>query len=218
MKKQIIIALALFTLLTTINFQQETSYSKFNLKKKDVENNYLVEDKDIKRLLAPIYNQNLLFLSLQEIEIALLQNSFVESFNIKKKYPNTLKIKIYEKKPVAILLNKETKFYLSEKIDLIKFKNIPNFKNLPYVIGDQQNFKIFYNDLKKINFPFNQIKKYTLFKSNRWDIETINKITIKLPTKNYIEKLKNYLMVKDKTDFKNYKVFDYRIENQLILK
>tara|TARA_B100001057_G_scaffold487520_1_gene570372 strand:- start:280 stop:936 length:657 start_codon:yes stop_codon:yes gene_type:complete len=218
MKKQIIIALALFTLLTTINFQQETSYSKFNLKKIDVENNYLVEDKDIKRLLAPIYNQNLLFLSLQEIEIALLQNSFVESFNIKKKYPNTLKIKIYEKKPVAILLNKETKFYLSEKIDLIKFKNIPNFKNLPYVIGDQQNFKIFYNDLKKINFPFNQIKKYTLFKSNRWDIETINKITIKLPTKNYIEKLKNYLMVKDKTDFKNYKVFDYRIENQLILK
>ena len=84
MKKQIIIALALFTLLTTINFQQETSYSKFNLKKIDVENNYLVEDKDIKRLLAPIYNQNLLFLSLQEIEIALLQNSFVESFNIKK--------------------------------------------------------------------------------------------------------------------------------------
>ena len=218
MKKQIIIALALFTLLTTINFQQETSYSKFNLKKIDVENNYLVEDKDIKRLLAPIYNQNLLFLSLQEIEIALLQNSFVESFNIKKKYPNTLKIKIYEKKPVAILLNKETKFYLSEKIDLIKFKNIPNFKNLPYVIGDQQNFKIFYNDLKKINFPFDQIKKYTLFKSNRWDIETINKITIKLPTKNYIEKLKNYLSVKDKTDFKKYKVFDYRIENQLILK
>ncbi len=218
MKKQIIIALVLFILLTTINFQQETSFSKFNIKKIDLENNYLVEDKDIKRLLAPIYNQNLLFLSLHEIETGLLKNSFVESFNIKKKYPNTLKIKIYEKKPIAILLNKETKFYLSEKIDLIEFKDIPNFKNLPYVIGDQKNFKIFYNDLKKINFPFNQIKKYTLFKSNRWDIETTNKITIKLPTKNYTEKLENYLIIKDKNDFKKYKVFDYRIENQLILK
>lgn len=218
MKKQIIIALVLFILLTTINFQQETSFSKFNIKKIDLENNHLVEDKDIKRLLAPIYNQNLLFLSLHEIETGLLKNSFVESFNIKKKYPNTLKIKIYEKKPIAILLNKETKFYLSEKIDLIEFKDIPNFKNLPYVIGDQKNFKIFYNDLKKINFPFNQIKKYTLFKSNRWDIETTNKITIKLPTKNYTEKLENYLIIKDKNDFKKYKVFDYRIENQLILK
>ena len=218
MKKQIIIALVLFILLTTINFQQETSFSKFNIKKIDLENNYLVEDKDIKRLLAPIYNQNLLFLSLHEIETGLLKNSFVESFNIKKKYPNTLKIKIYEKKPIAILLNKETKFYLSEKIDLIEFKDIPNFKNLPYVIGDQNEFEIFYNNLIEINFPFNQIKKYTLFKSNRWDIETTNKITIKLPTKNYTEKLENYLIIKDKNDFKKYKVFDYRIENQLILK
>ncbi len=52
MKKQIIIALVLFILLTTINFQQETSFSKFNIKKIDLENNHLVEDKDIKRLLG----------------------------------------------------------------------------------------------------------------------------------------------------------------------
>ena len=40
----------------------------------------------------------------------LIQESFIESFNIKKKYPNTLKIKIYEKKPIAILLKNQNKF------------------------------------------------------------------------------------------------------------
>ena len=61
-----------------------------------------------------------------------------------KKYPNTLKIKIFEKKPIAILINKQEKFYLSEKIELIEFKNLKNYKNLPYVFGDKNNFEKFY--------------------------------------------------------------------------
>ena len=36
-----------------------------------------------------------------------MQNDFIESFQMKKKYPNTLKIKINEKKPIAILINKK---------------------------------------------------------------------------------------------------------------
>ena len=44
-----------------------------------------------------------------------------------------------------------------------------------------------------------------------------NKV-IKLPVTNYTSSLKNYLNLKEKKEFKNYKVFDYRIRNQLILK
>ena len=63
-----------------------------------------------------------------------MQNNFIEGFNIKKKYPNTLKIKIFEKKPIAILIVKKRKFYLSDKIDLIEFKNIKDFENLPLIL------------------------------------------------------------------------------------
>ena len=73
-----------------------------------------------------------------------MQNSFIESFEIKKKYPDTIKIKIFEKKPIAILFNKKKKFYLSEKIDLIEYNNFENFQDLPYVFGNQEKFKIFY--------------------------------------------------------------------------
>ena len=43
----------------------------------------------------------------KEIQKALTQNSFIDGFKIKKKYPNTLKIQIFEKKPIAILFIKK---------------------------------------------------------------------------------------------------------------
>ncbi|MAD13742.1 MAG: hypothetical protein CMI99_02170 [Pelagibacteraceae bacterium] len=218
MKKQLIIAFILFTLLTTISFKEKIIISQLNVKEIIVENNSLVKKKDVKKLLISIYNKNLIFLDNKEIEKALTQNSFIETFDVKKKYPQTLKIRIFEKKPIAILLNKKNKFYLSDKIELIEFKNIKKYQDLPYVFGNRDEFKIFYNNLKKINFPFDLITKYTLYETKRWDLETTDKIVIKLHSKNYLKNIKNYLNSKNKQNFKKYKIFDYRIDNQLILK
>ena len=98
-----------------------------------------------------------------EIKTILASNSLIDSFNIRKNYPSTLNITIYEKKPIAILFDKTNKFYLSEKIDLIEFNKLKNQKGLPHVFSDYQSFKNFYLDLKKMDFPFYIIKKYTLF-------------------------------------------------------
>ena len=56
------------------------------------------------------------------------------------------------------------------------------------------------------------------YETNRWDIETKDNKIIKLPIKNYTQSLENYLKIKSKSEFKKYRVFDYRIKNQLILK
>ena len=218
MKKQLVIAFILFTLLTTITFKEKIIISQLNIKEIIVENNSLVKKKDVKKLLIPIYNKNIIFLDNKEIEKALTQNSFIETFDVKKKYPQTLKIRIFEKKPIAILLNKKKKFYLSDKIELIEFENIKKYQDLPYVFGNRDDFKIFYNDLKKMNFPFDLISKYTLYESKRWDLETKDKIVIKLHSKNYLKNINNYLDSRNKQNFKKYKIFDYRINNQLILK
>ena len=218
MKTRLLIAISLLVLLTTISSQQKFIILKFNLKTIIVQNNLLLKEKDIKNSLIPIYNKNLLFLDNTEIKKILMQNSFIESFNIKKKYPSTLKIQIFEKRPIAILFNKKKKFYLSEKIELIEFKNLPNYQTLPYVLGKADNFKIFYTNLKNINFPLDIITKYTFYETNRWDLETNNNQVIKLPSENYTKSLNNYLNLKNKNDFEKYKLFDYRIKNQLILK
>ena len=218
MKNRLVIAIALLTLLTTISLQQKIFFSKFNIKKIIIENNFLLKEKNIKKSLVPIYNKNLILLKNMEVKKILMQNSFIDSFNIKKRYPNTLKIKIFEKKPIAILLNDKKKFYLSEKIDLIDYRNLPNYKNLPYVFGNKDEFKILYNNLTKINFPINRIKKFTFYETKRWDLETIKNDVIKLPSKNYLKSLESYLDLKKANNSKNYKIFDYRINNQLILK
>ena len=218
MKRRILIAALLLTLLTTISSQIIINFSKFNLEEINIENNTLVEESDLKSLLNPFYNKNLISINNNEIGKVLLKNSFIESFKIKKKYPNTLNVVIFEKKPIAILLNKKKKFFISEKIELIEYRKISKFENLPYVLGNKDDFKNFYYDLKKIKFPLDKIKKYTFYESKRWDLETKNNVIVKLPSKNYLKSLKNYLELSNKNNFQKYKIFDYRIDNQLILK
>ena len=110
MKKRIIIAASLFIILSTVTSQQQIIISKFKIKEITIENISLIKEKDLKKLLVPIYGKNLLFLNNDEIKKELMQNNLIDSFNIKKKYPNTLKIKIFEKKPIAILFNQKKNF------------------------------------------------------------------------------------------------------------
>ena len=218
MKKQIIIGISLLVLLSTINIKKDLAIKKFNIKEINIQNNYLIKDKEIKDSLILIYNTNLIFLNNSQIENILKQNTFIESFIIKKKYPNILNIEIIEKEPFAILFNKKKKFYLSKKIELIEYKKIKRYESLPYVFGSKEEFEILYNNLKVINFPFDIVKKYIFFDSKRWDLETLDGIIVKLPNKNYNESLKNFLKIKNKNSFKKYLVFDYRIPDQLTLK
>jgi cell division septal protein FtsQ len=218
MKKRIIIALILLISLTTITSDQKIIFSIFALKKITIENNSLLKKNDIKKSLEPIYDKNLLQLNNKEIKKILLQNSLIDSFKIKKKYPNTLKIEISEKKIIAILFDKKQKFYISEKIELIDYNMLNIDNNLPYVLGNKDDFKIFYDNLRKIKFPFNSVKKYILYENNRWDLETLNNKTIKLSPQNYKDNLEHYLNLINKKEFKNYNLYDFRIKNQLILK
>ena len=55
MKNRLVIAIALLTLLTTISLQQKIFFSKFNIKKIIIENNFLLKEKNIKKSLVPIY-------------------------------------------------------------------------------------------------------------------------------------------------------------------
>ena len=218
MKKRLIIALVLLLLFSTYKPQKLFLNNKFNIKEIKIENNFIIKDVDIKRNLAFLYDVNLIFLNFTDIEKKLKKNDFIENFEIKKIYPNKLKIKIYEAKPLAILQNKKKKFYISKNITLINYLDLENYRNLPIVFGDKENFTILYTNLVKIKFPLEIIKKYYLYESKRWDLEIYQKKIVKLPIENYIKSLENFMNLQQENSFKKYKVFDYRINNQLILR
>ena len=218
MKNRLLISLLLLVLLSTYTPQKSFLSTRFNIEEIKIENNLILKEADIKKELNFLYQTNLIFLKTSEIENRLKQIEFIESIEVKKIYPKKLRIKIYEKKPIAILQYKKDKFYISENINLINFIILENYRNLPVVFGKKENFEDLYINLKKINFPLDLIKKYYFYESNRWDLEIYQKKIIKLPTKNYIQSLEKFINFKNKNNLDKYEVFDYRINNQLILK
>ena len=54
---------------------------------------------------------------------------------------------------------KKQKFYISDKGDLINFKEIERFKKLPNVFGNGKNFYLLYKDLQNIDFPIKKTVK-----------------------------------------------------------
>tara|TARA_Y100001958_G_C21226287_1_gene551735 strand:- start:1362 stop:2021 length:660 start_codon:yes stop_codon:yes gene_type:complete len=219
MNKRFIISMVLILLLSTYSIQNNFKINtKTNIQELFIENNFHVREEKIKEKLSFLYDTNILFLKKKDLEKKLNEIDLIESFKIKKIYPNKIKIKIFEKKPIAILIYKEKKTYFTNKGDLINFFESTEYERLPLIFGDKENFEIFYEDLKKINYPIHEIEKFYFFKSKRWDIITKNSQTIKLPINNYNQSLKNFIKMKDLDNFKKYKIFDYRINNQLILK
>jgi len=218
MKKRLVIALIMLVLLSTYTPQKLTLSSIFTIKEIKINNNFILKEEEIINNLTFLYGSNIFFLNSALIENKLKNLYFVKSIEIKKIYTNKLKIKIFEKKPIAILYKKKKKFYLSESFDLIDYTYLENSEYLPVIYGTKDKFKILYKNLKETNFPLELIKKYFLYESDRWDIETNTKRVIKLPSKNYKKSLKNFLDIRGKNNFNEYKVFDYRINNQLILR
>ena len=84
MKNRVLIALTLLTLLSTISLNQKIVLSKFKLNKIEIENTFLLKEKEIQKILSPIKGKNLIFLSYSEIKRELKKNDFIESFSIKK--------------------------------------------------------------------------------------------------------------------------------------
>jgi len=219
MKKRLIIGLLLLFLFSTYNIKfNKTFFSNLQIKKITIENNKIIKDKEIKEKLSFLYETNFFFLRTKKIEKKLREIQFIESYQIKKIYPNNLIIKITEKKPIAIIQKSKQKTYFTARGELIDFRKIKKFEDLPTVFGDEKSFSTFYVNLKNINFPLKEIKTFYLFESKRWDLLTLKNQLIKLPITNYNKSLLNFISLKDQTNFEKYKIFDYRIKDQLILK
>ena len=217
MNKRFLIALTLILLLTTYKLNYGVNLN-LGVKKLIIENNNILSEQQVKKNLFFLYDKNLFFLNKNLIREKLDKDSLIESFKIKKIYPDTLKIKVFEKEPIFILQNRKKKYFFTKKNLLIDYSRIKEYENLPIVFAEKENFDEFYNLLKKINFPIHKIKAFYFFDSKRWDLTTVNNKIVKLPIKGYEESLINFINIQQKEIFKNYTIFDYRINDQLILK
>ena len=143
---------------------------------------------------------------------------FISIIQLKKKYPDTLKILISENIPVATEINKKKKYYLTKNGKKIKYIELKMYENLPVIFGNHKKFNFLYNELKKSNFKINKVKAFYYFEIGRWDIVLHDATTIKLPVTNYQKILTEIDLLLNDISFSKYKIFDYRIKDQLILR
>ena len=216
--KIISLILLFFALSTYVpKYENQRKSLIFPLQIIKVENNSVVNEQDLIKELGHLKGQNLLLIDEKAIRDQIKKFDFISSFTVNKVYPKTIKVTIFEKKPIAIYSEEKKFYFISEEGELINFIDINRYENLPVVYGKNKNFSDLYKSLVNINFPMNEIKSYQYFKIGRWDINLRNNKKIKLPKDNYIEALSNFSSIKDEKSFHNYRIFDYRIKDQLIL-
>ena len=125
-----------------------------------------------------------------------------------------------ENKPIAILIENNRKILLLEMGNTISNYHADKTINLPLVSGKnaKKNFYNFYETLKKVNFDTELIEEFKYFSIDRWDIILKNGKIIKLPTERFESSIEKFISIYDKDNFTNFKIFDFRINGQLILK
>ena len=125
-------------------------------------------------------------IDLHEISTQINNIDWIKKSELRKIYPSTLVVKVYEHNPIAIWFNNGNKFLVDDESEIIKELNPNNFKNLKVIAG--------LNALEDIPEIISMIRNYPEFEKKiksllrvgdrRWTVRLHNGITIHLPEKN----------------------------------
>ena len=226
MKKlyRIIILLAALTFLTTYSPNEFNVFPKkknffFKIQNIKIVNNHLIDENRIIEKLTEIYEKNILFVERNDIERPLKSIEFLKKIEIKKKYPNTIIIKVFETEPIAILFKENRKYLLDSSSNLIPFNKNMLFDDLPSIFGAraEKDFINFFNQLENNNFPKHKVKNFYYFQIGRWDLELLNKQIIKFPANKVPEAIQRSVELLARKDFKNYNIIDLRIHGKIVV-
>ena len=226
MKKlyRIVLLLIVFIFLSTYNTKNldlisEKNPTFFKIQNIEIINNFLVEKNEVEAKLSTIYNKNIFLIKGSDIEEPLKEIDFLKKIEVKKKYPNTVIIKIFETRPVAILFKNKVKYLLDSSSNLISLEDDKKFNQLPSVFGKEaeSNFVYFLNQLKNNNFPNEEVKNFYYFQIGRWDLQLANNKIIKFPENNIDDAIQKSIELLEREDFKNYNIIDLRVDGKIIV-
>ena len=213
-RTKFLILIGLLIFLYLINTQINVMYStKFEfINKLLIENGFFIKNVDIKGInhlnqkdiLKTInyYNKKNIFnVNLKNIYNEIKQNTWVEEVSIKKIYPNTLKIDLIEKEPIAIWQNKSAYHLITKNGEIILEANLNNFKkHLPIIIGKNAHKNV-YSILQILNIDKNLTKNIwslTFVNERKWDIHFNQGLTIRLPSTSVKEAWEKIILLSEK--------------------
>ena len=215
-KKFLIYFLLLF-LISSIN-----NISLNNLKLKEINKISVtgLDENDNLILLQKIKNLNLdniFSVNSKEITNQVDSNNLVEKFTIFKRYPSSIDINIEKTKFLARVSKNGKIYFVGSNKKLTENKSLDNY--LPFIFGnlDIDGFLNLKKIIDQSKISYSEIKNLFFFPSKRWDLELKNNVIIKLSNNNIEESLKLALEFLHSNEFKDIRIIDARIKNQIIL-
>ena len=195
--------------LNNLKFNNINDIKISGLSKKD--NNILFRE------IEKINLENIFLISSKEIINLIDSNPLIEQYEVKKKYPSTIYIKIQKTNFYAkININDETFLIGSNgKLSPDDFQN----KDLPFIFGKPniKEFLNFKNIIDQSKFSYDQIENLYFYPSKRWDLKLKNNVLLKLSKNLTIEYLDDLYGFLEQDDFKKFTIVDTRLKNQFIL-
>ena len=221
-KNKIFFFIFLLVFFSSINNKLFLEKKHAMLKINEIKISGLTEKEKIKltREFKSIFFKNIFLISEKNFTNILNKNNLIQSFSVKKKYPNSILINIKKANFLAITNINNKKYLVGSNGKLIDYGSINNHKKkLPFIFGkvDYSDFINFKKIIDKSEFNYESVNSLYYFRSNRWDIKTKNDILIKLPKKNFFKALNFANKIIHNNKFNSNKVIDLRISNRMII-
>ena len=215
--KKILIYIFILIFVGSINNSALTKIEFENIKNISISG---LSDEENLNLLKNIQNlnlKNIFIINKNEISKIIDSNNLVEKYEITKKYPHSLDIKITKTNFLA-KISSNGKIYLvgsNGKLSDIKFSD----KELPYIFGKPEinEFLKLIDIIYQSKFSLNEIENLYFFPSKRWDLELKNKIILRLSKDLTQFSLDEVFEILNDKNFNDIKIVDARIKNQIIL-
>ena len=214
--KKIIFYISLIIILGTFNNKNLKNFDLPKINIVDVEGIKFNEN-EYTKIMNLIKFNNLLSIQKSQIKEILNSNNLIEEYEVFKRYPSTIEIKI-KKTNFLASTNINGKNYLvgsnGKFIDKKEFSD-----DLPFIFGkfEINKFLKFKKIIYQTNLDYKDIKNIYSFPSGRWDIEMFSGVLIKLPITRIKESLNLSIDLLNNKEFSNKKILDIRQKNQIVI-
>ena len=213
-KNYIFFLLIVFLILSSTHNSNFKYNNFFNVKKIEVVGLNKTDNAFFENEFIDLVGSNIFTLNKKSFELINSVNR-IKSYNVKKIYPNQVKIYLESAQAIGFVKNINELVILGNNGKIIEPETLP--KNIPEVTGTNDMKKIFQTIeiIKKSDFDIRKIKKINFFPSKRIDIEFENKKKIKFPINLKIDDLNFGFRVINDEKFNQVKIIDLRIPNKV---
>ena len=216
--KKIVIYFLLFILICTVSNIELNNKYFFKITKINIFGFNEIKVLNVENDLNSLNLNNIFSLNKNEISNVISSYNIVENYNIFKNYPSTLNIEINKTNFLAKINYEGKTLIVGSNGRLINEKYTDN--HLPYIFGspEPEEFLKFKKIVDESKLKYEKINNFYYYPSKRWDLELKNGIRIKLSNLNIINSLNRSIEFLKDENFRNIKLIDVRVKNQIIIR